>query len=95
MGGRTYRISVIPGDGIGNDGFEPVHAYRHFPFAGVTVNGLAIGGHDPQVLDYYQFEVMRGPDAFVEYARDHHDFRRAMELKLFREIGGVVVGEAR
>jgi hypothetical protein len=88
------RVLDVSGDGIGNDGFEPVHAYRHFPFAGITVNGLAVGGHDPQVLDYYLFDLRHGPDAFVEYAEGYGDFRRAMERKLFREIGGIVVGRA-
>nr|WP_273523682.1 DUF1194 domain-containing protein [Rhodosalinus sediminis] len=88
------RVLDVSGDGIGNDGFEPVHAYRHFDFSGVTVNGLAVGGHDPQVRDYYMFELRRGPGAFVEYAEGYADFRRAMERKLLREIRGMVIGRA-
>ncbi|MFP4238542.1 MAG: DUF1194 domain-containing protein [Rhodosalinus sp.] len=88
------RVLDVSGDGIGNDGFEPMHAYRHFPFAGITVNGLAVGGHDPQVLDYYMFDLRHGPGAFVEFAEDYDDFRRAMERKLYRELGGMAIGRA-
>jgi hypothetical protein len=89
------RVLDVSGDGIGNDGFEPIHAYRHFPFAGITVNGLAVGGHDPQVLDYYMFDLRHGPGAFVEFAEDYDDFRRAMERKLYRELGGMAIGRAK
>lgn len=90
----AQRVLDVSGDGIGNDGFEPIHAYRHFPFAGITVNGLAVGGHDPQVLDYYMFDLRHGPGAFVEFAEDYDDFHRAMERKLYREIGGMAIGRA-
>lgn len=90
----AQRVLDVSGDGIGNDGFEPIHAYRHFPFAGITVNGLAVGGHDPQVLDYYMFDLRHGPGAFVEFAEDYDDFRRAMERKLYREVGGMAIGRA-
>jgi hypothetical protein len=35
------------------------------------VNGLAIGGASRGIEDYYLTEVIRGPGAFVEYARNH------------------------
>jgi len=77
----------ISGDGRNNHGFGPAAAYRYFPFANVTVNGLAIGGEDGGILDYYRREVISGPGAFVEFARDFDDFERAMRRKLLREIG--------
>lgn len=89
------RVLDVSGDGIGNDGFGPLHAYRHFPFAGVTVNGLAVSGHDPQVLDYYMDDLRHGPDAFVELAEGYAAFEAAMTRKLLREIGAMAVGLAR
>ncbi len=89
------RVLDVSGDGIGNDGFGPRHAYRHFPFAGITVNGLAVGGHDPHVLDYYLEELRLGPEAFVEHAEDYSDFQVTMTRKLLREIGTLAVGAAR
>ncbi len=88
---RTIDVS---GDGITNDGFWPHLAYKHFPFDGVTVNGLAVLGADPAVVDHYEFELRRGPGAFVETAQGYAGFREAMTRKLYREINDQVVGQA-
>ena len=85
----------VSGDGQNNHGFGPAEAYRHFRFDGVTVNGLAIGGHDPQIVEYYLTEVIHGPGAFVEIARDYSDFERAMTRKLEREIGTMSLSRMR
>ncbi|EPX79651.1 DUF1194 domain-containing protein [Salipiger mucosus] len=88
----TRKVIDVSGDGITNDGFRPQQAYVHFPFADVVVNGLAVLGSDPRVADYYRGEVAHGPGAFVEVAEGYADFRRAMTLKLFRELNDMVVG---
>ncbi|MGP1357261.1 DUF1194 domain-containing protein, partial [Roseicyclus sp.] len=64
-----------------------------FPFEGVTVNGLAIGGASQGIEDYYLEEVIHGPGAFVEYARSHQDFEEAMRRKLERELRVMILGE--
>lgn len=87
---RTLDVS---GDGINNEGFGPALAYANFPFEGVTVNGLVVGG-DPQVLRHYREEVLRGPGAFLEEAADYADYARAMERKLLREVSARAVGRA-
>ena len=87
------KVIDVSGDGITNDGFGPDLAYRHFPFQGVTVNGLAILGADPMVADYYEFSVLHGPGAFVELSEGYEGYRRAMTRKLFREISNMVVGQ--
>ncbi len=87
------RVIDVSGDGVTNDGFGPQLAYKHFPFDGVTVNGLAVLGADPDVLRYYQDAVRRGPGAFVETADGYAGYRRAMVRKLFREINDQVVGQ--
>ena len=88
------QVIDVSGDGITNDGFWPQLAYRHFPFDGVTVNGLAVLGADPAVVDHYEFEVMHGPGAFVETAEGYEGYERAMVRKLYREIRNRVVGAA-
>lgn len=89
-----FRTLDISGDGVNNDGFGPDLAYSSFPLDGVTVNGLPVGGHDPDVYTYYEDSVIRGPGAFVERAEDFTDFERAMRRKLIREIGARAIGAA-
>lgn len=84
----------VSGDGTNNDGYPPASAYRAYPFDGVVVNALAIGGaqHLPSLVRYFEIEVVRGPGAFVEIANDHEDFERAMRRKLERELAPLAVG---
>ena len=84
----------VSGDGASNDGFGPATAYRHFPLAGVTVNALAIGGSVslPELVRYFEAQVVRGAGAFVETARDYTGFGRAIRRKLEREVSVKVVG---
>ncbi|MCY0096032.1 DUF1194 domain-containing protein [Hoeflea ulvae] len=86
---RCARAVIdVSGDGVNNEGFEPLLAYRNFDFANVTVNGLVIQGADPDPVDYYRAEVIYGPGAFVEIAADFGDYAAAMKRKLLREING-------
>ncbi|MCA1336623.1 DUF1194 domain-containing protein [Pseudooceanicola marinus] len=89
------QVIDLSGDGISNDGFGPGLAYRHFPFAGITVNGLAVteGGAESEVVTYFLGQLRHGPSAFVEVARGYEDFRRAMTLKLFREMNDLRLGQ--
>ncbi len=87
------QVIDVSGDGITNDGFRPQQAYSHYPFEGVTVNGLAVMGSDPRVVEYFEGEVRHGPGAFVEIASGYEDFLRAMSRKLFRELNDMMVGE--
>ncbi|WP_037269632.1 DUF1194 domain-containing protein [Roseovarius mucosus] len=86
------QVIDVSGDGINNQGFGPALAYKHFPFDDITVNGLVIEGHDPQVTQYYQREVLFGPGAFLEIAQGFEDFERAMSRKLYREINDLMLG---
>jgi len=87
-----FQTLDISGDGQNNDGFAPGAAYEHFPFDGITVNGLAIGGASLMIEDYYLDQVIRGPGAFVEYAATHADFAAAMRRKLERELRVMILG---
>ncbi|MDA7427387.1 DUF1194 domain-containing protein [Primorskyibacter aestuariivivens] len=82
----------VSGDGVTNDGFRPQLAYKHFPFAGVTVNGLVVTGDDPRVVPYYRQEVLHGPRAFLERADGYQGFQEAMTRKLYRETRELVLG---
>lgn len=86
------KVIDVSGDGITNDGFWPQLAYKHFPFSDVTVNGLAVLGADPDVVDHFEFEVLHGPGAFVETASGYEGYEAAMTRKLYREIQNRIVG---
>jgi len=75
----------IAGDGENNDAEEPETALGPAR-AAITVNALAIGERAEDLRVYYLENVARGPGAFVEVARDHADFERAMRRKLVREL---------
>ncbi len=87
-----FQTLDVSGDGINNDGFAPRLAYANFPLSDVTVNGLTIGGAEDDLAGYYRRELIKGPGAFVEEARDFADFERAMRRKLVRELRAQVVG---
>lgn len=88
------QVVDVSGDGITNDGFRPRLAYEHFPFAGVTVNGLVVTGDDERVVPYYRQEVLWGPLAFLEQAQGFDGFRAAMTRKLYRESLELVLGRS-
>lgn len=81
----------VSGDGVNNEGYEPALAFKNFDFSNVTVNGLVIEGEKPDPVAYYRAEVIHGPGAFVEIARDFSDYEAAMKRKLLREINGAAL----
>ena len=88
----------MAGDGENNDGFPPAAAYAEFPFADVTVNGLAVVSSDYRadiaLSDYYTGEVLYGPGAFLEVADGFDDYERAIRRKLERELSPRAIGFA-
>jgi hypothetical protein len=89
--GRTLDVS---GDGRNNEGMSPAEAYRRRDPGDLTVNALAIGGHESDIADYFRREVIRGTGAFVETAASHLDFPPAIRRKLIRELSEQMVGQA-
>jgi hypothetical protein len=85
------KVIDVSGDGENNDGFPPHLAYKNFPFTNVTVNGLAVLGSTPGVLEYFHREVRFGNGAFVETSEGYEGYREAMMRKLFREINDIVL----
>lgn len=86
----------MAGDGQNNDGFEPVAAYREFPFGDITVNGLVVNAADFEgevgLIAYYQSQVLYGPGAFMIIADGFDDYERAMRRKLVRELSPPIMG---
>ncbi len=83
----------LSGDGQNNDWLAPDRIYAREDFGDIVVNGLAIGGHEAGIVDYYEREVIRGPGAFVIHAPVHDDFPEAFRRKLERELRTPVIGQ--
>jgi Protein of unknown function (DUF1194) len=95
----TRRIINVSGDGKESFGARP---RNHMPLAvardraeamGVTINGLVITENTPDLLAYYESEVISGPDAFAMSAASFEAFGAAITRKLAREIGLQMVAE--
>jgi hypothetical protein len=95
------QVIDLAADGMNNAGESPRGVRDGGSLDRVTVNALAIGAshaldleiRTPEILEQYlTAQVIRGPGAFVEVARDHRDFERAMTRKLIREIDVMMLG---
>ena len=80
------RIIDLSGDGANNDGLDPDWFRGRGEFEGLTINGLAIRGADPDPVRYYEAQVLHGPGAFLEVADGYADYQRAILRKLLREL---------
>jgi hypothetical protein len=88
------KVIDVSGDGSNNDG-RPVTAARDDAVAaGITVNGLPIVEVEPKLDDYYRQNVIGGPGAFVEVARDTGAFAEAVRRKLLLEVAAIEGGRA-
>ena len=83
--GRQLKID-ISGDGRDNIGSLPSASRQQARSLGISINGLPILIDTYNLDRYYREEVIAGPDAFLEIARDYDDFARAFLRKLRREI---------
>ncbi|MCB1397677.1 MAG: DUF1194 domain-containing protein [Rhodobacter sp.] len=90
----TRQTIDLAGDGVRNNGPQPRRIYDTSDLGGITVNGLAIGGLDPEVLQWFRDNVLHGPGAFVEFAASRADFAAAFRRKLIREVQEPLLGMA-
>ena len=82
------QIIDMSGDGTPNAGGEVSRLRRQVERSGVTVNGLAIEGLGRAITNFYSRNVITS-DGFVETARGHRDYARAIRQKILREISAV------
>lgn len=92
----------ISGDGKSNLGPRPRSVKPQLEGTGITINALVIGADDLAIGDrrqgeiaelsaYFNAEVILGADAFVEVALGFESYAAAMEIKLLRELDGLVL----
>jgi hypothetical protein len=80
------RIVDVSGDGANNDGVGPEWHRARGRFEGLTINGLAIKGAEPDPEAYYLSTLIHGPGAFVEAVDGYEDYPDAILRKLLREL---------
>lgn len=85
------RVIDISGDGVSNRGRHPREISQMLAAFGVTINAVVIDGAMPDPVEFYRNNVIAGPGAFVEVARDFSDYARAIQAKLQRELMPAIV----
>jgi hypothetical protein len=83
-GGR--RVIDVSGDGANNRGRPAAEARDEAVQAGVTINGLPILALEPNLDQYYQGNVIGGPNSFMIVAETFEAFAEAVLKKLITEI---------
>lgn len=80
------KVIDVSGDGISNEGVEPLAIRQHLVDDGFTINGLAIEGSSEKLTEYYRDFVIAGPKSFVMTANTFDEYPKRIKQKLFREV---------
>jgi uncharacterized protein DUF1194 len=83
-GGR--QVIDVSGDGANNRGRPAAEARDDAIRDGATINGLPIMALEPGLDQYYQSNVIGGPNAFMIVAETYETFADAVLKKLVTEI---------
>jgi hypothetical protein len=83
-GGRL--VIDVSGDGANNRGRPAAEARDEAVAKGITINGLPILALEPGLDQYYQSNVIGGPNAFMVVAESYENFAEAVVRKLITEI---------
>ena len=76
----------ISGDGRSNEGVLPRHQRDALELMNVTVNAIVVDVEGGDVHNYYENEIIHGPDAFSVVVSDSDDYASQMRRKLYREL---------
>ncbi len=85
------KVIDIVSNGFSNSGADPAGARDRAERKGITINALAILDEFPWLEEYYQENVVGGPNCFVKTAMDRESFVEALRQKLIQEIAGLAV----
>jgi Protein of unknown function (DUF1194) len=86
-GGR--QVIDVSGDGANNRGRPAAEARDDAIRDGATINGLPIMALEPGLDQYYQNNVIGGPNAFMIVAETYETFAEAVLKKLVTEIAAM------
>ncbi len=81
----TRRVVDVASDGSSNAGPPPAAARDRLVAAGATINGLCVLHEEPDLVQWYEREVIGGPGAFAQPCDGYAGFAEAMRRKLLRE----------
>lgn len=79
------NVIDVSGDGVSNEGIEPLEMRAELRAAGITVNGLAIEAQEGDLTAYYWENLILGEGAFVVTANSFDDYPDRIRMKLIRE----------
>jgi hypothetical protein len=86
-GGR--QVIDVSGDGANNRGRPAADARDDAVQKGITINGLPILALEPGLDQYYQTNVIGGPNAFMVVPESYETFAEAVVRKLITEIAAL------
>jgi uncharacterized protein DUF1194 len=89
-GGR--QVIDVSGDGANNRGRPAAESRDDAVRDGATINGLPIMALEPGLDQYYQSNVIGGPNAFMIVAEAYETFAEAVLKKLVTEIARLEEG---
>ncbi len=80
------KVIDVSSDGRNNAGPDASMVADALALKGIVINALVIVGQDSSLITYFQQEIIRGPDAFVQPAIGYRDYAKAIKQKLLREL---------
>ena len=89
------KVIDVSGDGVSNEGAEPITQLAAIRAAGVIVNALAIETDKTDLTAYFYENLISGEGAFVVTAQGFDDYPAQIRRKLQRETTKQVTGLAR
>lgn len=82
----SRKVMDVSGDGISNEGIEPVDVRDSVGDTGITINALVIEGEERGLRGYFRENVIIGPGAFVVLSNGYQEYADKMRLKLQLEV---------
>ena len=81
-----HKVIDVSGDGYSNEGASPLEVSKMLAEQGFQINGLAIEDDEFELTEYYKYNVIGGPAAFVLTAETYADYPRTIWRKLLSEL---------
>ncbi len=79
------NVIDVSGDGVSNEGVEPLQLRPALKAAGIAVNALAIEEGGTDLTGYFWENLILGEGAFVATANSFADYPERIRMKLIRE----------